>query len=158
MPQRDLDPTDQHILQILRTDGRVTNLEIAERVALSPSPCLRRVKRLESEGIIRGYSARLDAKRIGWEITAFVHLNIERHRKSDSEYFKTQLAGIEQVVWCQALAGPWDMLLLVVARDLDDYFELAQTLGGLGSVKDIQSTIVVGEIKRNTGVPVPRFA
>ena len=158
MPQRDLDRTDQHILQILRTDGRITNLEIAERVALSPSPCLRRVKRLESEGVIRGYSARLDAKRMGWEITAFIHLNIERHRKADSEYFRTELAGIEQVVWCQALAGPWDMLLLAVARDLDDYFELAQTLGGLDSVKDIQSTIVVGEIKRNTGVPVPRFA
>ncbi len=157
MSDPNLDRTDERILQILRSDGRITNLEMAERIALSPSPCLRRVRRLESEGVIDGYSARLDAKKMGWGITAFIHLNIERHRKSDSEYFTAELAGIEQVVWCQALAGPWDMLLLVVARDLDDYFELAQTLGGLESVKDIQSTIVVGEIKRDLGVPVPHF-
>jgi len=154
MPSRALDRTDRRLLELLREDGRMTNTEVAERVALSPSPCLRRIKRLESDGIIRGYGARLDRKKAGWEITAFVHLNIEQHRKSQAEYFEKELAGMLRVVWCQALAGPWDLLLQVVARDLEDYYELAQTLGGLKYVKDIQSTIVIGEIKADTGVPV----
>ncbi|MEO1244206.1 MAG: Lrp/AsnC family transcriptional regulator [Pseudomonadota bacterium] len=155
MPFRTLDRTDRLLLQTLSDDGRMTNTDIAEKVALSPSPCLRRVKRLESDGVIQGYGARLDPRKIGWEITAFIHLNIEKHRKSDTEYFRKELANMLQVVWCHALAGPWDMMLQVVARDLDDYYEVAQTLGELNYIKDIQSTIVIGEIKPNTGVPVP---
>ncbi|MEM7317200.1 MAG: Lrp/AsnC family transcriptional regulator [Planctomycetota bacterium] len=155
MPLKGLDNTDRKILEILRDDGRITNIEIADRVSLSPSPCLRRVKRLESEGVIRGYGAYLDGKKMGWEITAFIHLNIEKHRKSDSVYFKQQLAEIDQVVWCLALAGNWDLLLLVAALNLDDYFELAQKIGGLEYVKEIQSTIVVGEIKTFNGLPIP---
>ena len=149
-----IDRVDRRLLEILRDDGRVTNTDLADRVALSPSPCLRRVKRLESERVIRGYGARLDPKRLGWGITAFVNLNIEKHRKSDAEFFEKELAGIERVVWCKALAGPWDLLLQVVARDFDDYYELVQVLGGLEYVKDIQSTIVIGEIKPDNGLPV----
>ncbi|MGI9295860.1 MAG: Lrp/AsnC family transcriptional regulator [Pseudomonadales bacterium] len=149
-----IDRMDRRLLRILRDDGRITNTDLAEAAALSPSPCLRRIKRLESEGVIRGYSARLDLGKIGWGITAFVHINIEKHRKTDAEFFEKELANIARVVWCHALAGPWDLLLQVVARDFDDYYELVQILGGLEYVKDIQSTIVIGEIKADKGVPI----
>ena len=153
MTRQAIDRMDRKLLEILRNDGRMTNTDIADQVALSPSPCLRRIKRLEEEGVIRGYGARLDMKKVGWGITAFVHLNIEKHRKTDAEFFRRELADITRVVWCNALAGPWDLLLQVVARDFDDYYELVQVLGGLEYVKDIQSTIVIGEMKADRGIP-----
>lgn len=154
MPTRSLDRADRELIRILRDDARLPNTEIAERVALSPSPCLRRIKRLESEGIIRGYSARIDRVKAGWGVSAFVHLNIEKHRKDDARSMEKEMRRIERVVWCSALAGPWDLLLQVVARDLDDYFELVQELGGLDCVKDIQSTIIIGDIKPDSGIPI----
>lgn len=154
MPSRPLDRVDRRLLQMLRDDGRITNIDLAEQVALSPSPCLRRIKRLETEGVIQGYGARIDRRKAGWDISAFVHLNIEKHRKDDAENLEREMKRIDRVVWCAALAGPWDLLLQVVARDLDDYFELVQALGGLDYVKDIQSTIIIGDIKPDRGFPL----
>ena len=155
MAIRELDRTDRRLLGILSDNGRIANTELADAASLSPSPCLRRVKRLEDEGVILGYEARLDYRKIGWGITAFVQINLEKHRKIDAESVRKELAEITRVIWCNGLAGPWDLMLRVVARDLDDYFDLVQVLGELSFVKDIQSTIVIGEIKNSHGTPVP---
>lgn len=149
-----IDQTDRRLLRVLRREGRITNADLADTVALSQSPCLRRVKRLEMEGVIQSYGAKLDQKKLGWEIMAFVHINSEKHRKADDIRFKETLKDIPRVVSCYALAGPWDLMLHVVARDIEDYYELVQLLGGLDFVKDIESTIVIGEIKADEGVPI----
>lgn len=154
MPRSIVDQTDKRLLKVLRTNGRITNADLADKVALSQSPCLRRVKRLEAEGVIRGYGAHLDLKKMGWDITAFVHINSEKHRKADAVQFEETLAAIPRVVSCYALAGPWDLMLHVVAKDIEDYYDLVQVLGGLEFVKDIESTIVIGEIKPDRGVPI----
>lgn len=155
MPSLDLDYMDRKILRVLRQKGRVSNAELAEEVAISQSPCSRRVKRLELDGAINSYHAKLDRKKLGWDVMAFIHIKSIKRGDQDDIFFREELAKIDQVISCYALAGGWDMLLQVVARDLDDYYELARTLGSLEYVREIQSTIVIGSLKEDMGAPVP---
>ena len=150
----EVDATDRRILRTLQTEGRITNAELADRVNLSPSPCLRRVKRLEEAGVLTGYGARLDRERLGWTVLSFVQINIEKHTRLDADAFGEAVRKVPQVVCCFGLAGATDVLLQVVARDLDDYFDVLVNLGELPGVKDIQSSIVIKELKPLTGLPV----
>ncbi len=154
MPTDELDDTDYRILRALQADGRMTNAHLAEQVHLSPSPCLRRLRRLESDGPITGYGARLDRKSLGWSVMAFVGINVERHGASEVEAFMQAVRESPQVVSCHALAGSVDFLLQVVARDLDDHFDLMVALSALPGVKDIQSSIAINEVKPFTGLPL----
>ena len=149
-----LDSTDVRILDILQADGRISNAELAEAVGLSPSPCLRRVKRLEKEGIIAGYGARLDARKLGWQVSAFVSISLGKHGQSDVDKFQAGIAGLPQVVWCYALSGSNDLLLRIVAEDLDGLYRLMVELGALPGVKDIQSSVAIQELKNNRNLPI----
>src|SRR5579871_46118 len=100
-----LDDTDRRILAQLHDDGRRTNVEIAERVALSPSPCLRRIKRLESEGIIRGYRAIIDRDAIGLELTVFVEIKVARHSRVNASELQDALIAMPEVVSCCLVSG-----------------------------------------------------
>src|SRR5258706_3477140 len=100
MPDRDLDAIDRRIVAMLQADGRLTNVELADRVGLSPSPCLRRVKRLEREGYIEAYRAVLQRGRIGLGLTVFVGVKIEDHASERAEAFQQAIIAMPEVVAC----------------------------------------------------------
>ncbi|TQV72610.1 Lrp/AsnC family transcriptional regulator [Exilibacterium tricleocarpae] len=154
LPLTGLDSTDVRILEILQADGRISNADLAEAIGLSPSPCLRRVKRLEKEGIIAAYSARLDTKKLGWHVSAFVSISLGQHGQPDVDRFQAGIAELPQVTWCYALSGSNDLLLRIVAEDLDGLYRLMVELGALPGVKDIQSSVAIQELKNSRSLPL----
>lgn len=151
-----LDRTDRHLLRALQDDARLTTAQLAEQVALSASPCWRRVKALESAGAIRGYHARLDPAGLGWGVTAFVHIMLENHSRDLGERFEQAVREIERVIACHNVSGEYDYLLQVVARDLQDFGEFARdALRSLPGVKEINSSLSLREVKSGPDLPVP---
>ena len=153
-----LDAIDVRILQTLQENARLTNLELADRVGLSPSPCLRRVRRLEEGGWIEGYSARVNQKKIGLGVTAFVSVNIERHQNADAEAFMRSISKLPEVIASYIISGQADFLLQVVVRDLDAYraFTLEKLLK-LRGVKDIRSAFAIGTVKSPSPLPLEQL-
>jgi Lrp/AsnC family leucine-responsive transcriptional regulator len=149
-----MDRTDVRILEQLQRDGRLSHIELAERVGLSPTPCTRRVRRLEQAGIIRGYAAILDPKRVGQNVAAYIQIKLERHTDDVIERFRRTLDERPEVVAAHAMTGEMDFLLQVVVPDLDALgrFTLHQLLK-LPGVRDVRSSLVLETLK--TGAPVP---
>jgi Lrp/AsnC family leucine-responsive transcriptional regulator len=116
-----LDSTDLRILAALQGEGRLTNVELAERVALSPSPCLRRVKRLEAAGVVRGYRAVLDREAVGLGLTVFVEIKVERHSRENAQALQDALAAMPEIVSCHMVSGTADFLAEVVVADLPEF-------------------------------------
>jgi Lrp/AsnC family leucine-responsive transcriptional regulator len=154
-----MDAVDRKILAELQRDGRISNVELAERVNLSPSPCLRRLKRLEKDGVIQGYSALLDRRKVGLGLTVFVELKIEGHSTKTANRLEKVFAGMEEVVACHIVSGPADFLLEVVVEDLEAYesFLLGKLLEVPG-VADVRSDFVIHTIKANGSLPLTRSA
>ena len=119
-----LDVIDRLILAELQRDGRLTNQELADRVGLSPSPCLRRVRRLEDTGVISGYRAVVSPKAVDLEITAFVRLRLASHEGSTVDAVEERLRAIPWIVEAHLLAGDWDYLVRVVTPSFDEYERL----------------------------------
>ncbi|OYW35482.1 MAG: AsnC family transcriptional regulator, partial [Hydrogenophilales bacterium 12-61-10] len=117
-----LDRYDRQILQALQADGRLSNQDLADRIGLSPSPCLRRVRALEESGLITGYRALVDAKMLGLSLMALVHISMDRHTPERFERFEQQIAQIDEVMECLLITGQSaDYQLKVVVRDMDAY-------------------------------------
>jgi Lrp/AsnC family leucine-responsive transcriptional regulator len=116
-----LDSTDLRILAALQGEGRLTNVELAERVALSPSPCLRRVTRLEAAGVVRGYRAVLDREAVGLGLTVFVEIKVERHSRENAQALQDALAAMPEIVSCHMVSGTADFLAEVVVADLPEF-------------------------------------
>jgi Lrp/AsnC family leucine-responsive transcriptional regulator len=153
MPE--LAEVDRRILEALQTDGRLTNVELAERVGLSPSPCLRRVKALEARGLIKGYVALLDRRALGLGVMAFVEVQVERNSETAAEAFTGALMRESAVVACYAMTGPYDYLLQVVTPSLDDYAQFAmQRLLKMPGVKDVRSSFALEAAKESTALPL----
>ena len=152
-----LDRTDLQLLAELQGNGRQTNAELAERVHLSASACLRRVQRLEREGVISGYSAQVDAERIGLGLQAFVRVQLRHHDAASIAEFVAFVDAWEEVVACHALTGDMDYLLQVAVRDLDHFsrFLLDRLLNQAG-VADVNSSFVLRTVKAFRGLPLPR--
>jgi Lrp/AsnC family transcriptional regulator, leucine-responsive regulatory protein len=154
MPNRDLDPIDCRIIAALQADGRLTNLELAERVGLSPSPCLRRVKRLEREGYVTGYRAILQRNRLGLGLTVFVGIKIGGHANVEAETFQEAVLAMAEVVACHLVSGEADYLLEVVVPDLEHYQQfLVGKLLALPIVREVRSNIAIQTLK--SGAPLP---
>ncbi|HRQ64927.1 MAG TPA: Lrp/AsnC family transcriptional regulator [Xanthomonadaceae bacterium] len=151
-----LDRTDLRILAELQREGRMTNAELAERVALSSSACLRRVQRLEASGVIRGYGARIDAKAVGLDLEAFVKVQLDKHGTPSIERFAEAVESWDEVVACWALTGDMDYLLHVHVSDLEHLsrFVLERLLNASG-VADVNSNFVLRTVKRSRGLPLP---
>lgn len=150
MAEEELDRFDRRILTELQKDGRLTNLELAERICLSASPCLRRMRRLESEGYISGYHARLDLKKVGLGLMCFVTVKIEHHRQEDAEKFQVAVGRLSEVISCFITSGESDILLQIVVPDLDAYRRLMMTkLIKLPGVKDFRTSFVIDTVKNN---------
>ena len=152
-----LDRTDRQMLGILQREGRITNAELAERVHLSPAPCLRRMQRLEQAGVIAGYGARVDPGAIGLGLTAFVRVTLERHDPPALARFASLVEGWDEVVSCHALTGDMDYLLQIVVEDLEHFsrFLLERVLNEAG-VADVNSSFVLRTVKQSHALPLPQ--
>ena len=154
-----LDRTDLRILDVLQHEGRITNAELAERVNLSPSPCLRRLQRLEQSGVIAGYAALLDPKALGLGLQAFVRVQLERHDETAINRFDEAVAAWDEVVACHALTGDMDYLLHVIVQDLDHFsrFLLDRLLNSTG-VADVNASFVLRTVKQGRALPLQHVA
>jgi Lrp/AsnC family leucine-responsive transcriptional regulator len=154
-----LDRTDLRILAVLQGEGRITNAELADRVSLSPSACLRRLQRLESEKIITGYSAQIDPEAIGLGLQAFVRVQLTKHESAAIEDFVARVNGWDEVVACHALTGDMDYLLHVHVADLKDFsrFLLDHLLNAAG-VADVNSSFVLRTVKRSPSLPLTQLS
>ncbi|SLN19630.1 Leucine-responsive regulatory protein [Roseisalinus antarcticus] len=135
-------------MQVLSHDGRISNLDLAERVGLSPSACLRRVQELERRGVIRGYRARLDTAQVGRGFLAYVTVGLAEHTKAAQHAFESAVRTAPEVVECHNVAGAFEYLLRVEARDLAAYKAFhTDRLGTVPHVRSITSYIVMGSPK-----------
>ena len=151
-----LDPLDGKILAALQEDGRLSNVELAERVGLSPSPCLRRVKRLEEEGYIAGYKAKVDRRRLGLGMTIFIGVKVDGQRDANASGFQEAMCKLPEVVACHMVSGEANFLLEVVVADLAAYDRfLSRTLLAMPMVRDIRSSFAIRTVKADGAVPVP---
>jgi DNA-binding Lrp family transcriptional regulator len=123
-----LDKIDVKILAELQKNGRITNVELAERVNLSPSPCLMRVKKLQAEGFITGYSAQIDVSKLGQTLTVFTEITLKNHRQADFARFLATIARIESVIECHLVSGGYDYLLKFVTAGISEYQMIIERL------------------------------
>lgn len=149
MPAPPWDRTDRRILAALQREGRLPNAELAERVNLSPSACLRRLQRLEQSGAISGYAARIDPAAVGLGLQAFVRVQLEKHGSAGVARFAEAVRSWNEVVACYALTGDMDYLLHVVVADLEHYsrFLMDKLLNAAG-VADLNSSFVLQTVKQ----------
>jgi DNA-binding Lrp family transcriptional regulator len=153
---RELDRIDRQILRELQADARLTMAELAERVSLSPSPCWRRVQLLERGGVIAGYHARLDRRRLGLGVHGFVGLRMENHTQKMAESFERQVVAIPEVLACQNLSGQYDYQVELVAADHEAFARLVrEKIRSLPGVKDISTSFTLKEVKAGGALPVP---
>jgi len=159
MAQTELDRTDLRIIELLQQDGRLSNQEVAERVALSPSPCLRRIRRLEQLGVIRQYVALIDPARIGLGLLAYVTVKLEKRGKMPMEEFRARVQTWPEVAACYAMTGDMDYLLRVHVEDLEHFsrFVMEQLLKQPGVV-DVKSSFALDRIKDTTALPLRHLA
>lgn len=159
MPNEELDAIDRRIVAALQADGRLSNVDLAEKVGLSPSPCLRRVNRLEREGYIEGYRAMLGRKRIGLGLTVFVGVKIEGHADDRATTFEEEAVAFPEVIACHMVAGDADYLLEVTVPDLDAYQRfLVGKLLDLPLVREVKSTIAIQTLKAGAVLPLGHLA
>jgi Lrp/AsnC family leucine-responsive transcriptional regulator len=150
-----LDSVDRRLLGILQAEGRISNAALAQRLHLSPSPCLRRVRALERAGLIAGYRAVLDRRRLGLGLTVFVDLKVDSHSQTTADAITRALQGAPEVVSAHVISGPADFRLEVVVGDLTDYERLLfETLLQLPHVNDVRSNFALRAVKEPSPLPV----
>lgn len=145
---------DHRILEVLQKQGRISNVNLARAVNLSESPCLRKTKALEESGVITGYRAVVDQKKMGLGISAYIMVNLDQRSETDTAAFFDSVQHEPRIIECVAVTGPNDLVLKVVAKDIDDLGKL--TMEGIlrhPSVKDIASSVVIKKIKPFSGLP-----
>ena len=159
MPKPILDGTDRKILSELQADGRLSNQELAERVALSPSPCLRRVRALERAGVIRRYAAVLDPAQIGLGLLAYVSVKLEKRGKMPVDQFTRAVESWPEVIACYSMTGDMDYLMRVQVENLEHYsrFVMDQLLKQPGVI-DIRTNFVLERVKETTVLPLAHLA
>ncbi len=150
----DLDAMDLRILSELQANGRITNVDLAQRVGLSAPPCLRRVRRLEESGVLRGYHAELDPAALGFEVTFFAIVGLESQKQAVLSAFEAEVCAWPEVRECHMIRGGSDFLLRVVARDTPHENELTARLTGVENVLRVQTLQTIRTGKWLPGVPV----
>src|ERR1700678_3910731 len=148
-----LDAIDRRILSELQADGRMTNVELARRAGISAPPCLRRVRRLEEAGVIRGYHADTEPQKLGWEIMFFAIVGLDSQKEVVLSAFEALVATWPEVRECHMIRGGGDFLLKLVARDAAHENQLTQKLTGLGTVSRVQTLQTIRTSRNLSGVP-----
>jgi Lrp/AsnC family leucine-responsive transcriptional regulator len=155
MPKYGLDAIDRRIVAALQSDGRLSNVELADKVGLSPSPCPRRVRRLEQEGYIEGYRAALRREQVGLGFTVFLGVKIDGHANDRALAFERSIAEMPEVIACHLVSGEADYLLEVVTTDLAAYQRfLVGKLLNLPIVREVRSNISIQAIKAAAPLPL----
>ncbi|CEJ12964.1 Lrp/AsnC family transcriptional regulator [Phreatobacter sp. AB_2022a] len=148
MQQKIADDIDRRILRELQANARITNQELAERVGLSPSPCLRRLRRLEEAGIIRGYGARVDPAAHGWTMAAIATIRLSRQNEDEIVMFEEAVRGWDEVLECHLVTGSRDYVLKVMTGGLDQYERfIKEKIARLKCVASIETSFVMNTIK-----------
>ena len=155
MTANKFDPIDIQILRELQADGRMTNVELAQRVGLTAPPCLRRVRALEESGVITSYHAELDAVSLGFGITVFAMVSLRSQAESDLEAFESHIAALPEVRECYMLNGEIDFILKIVARDLQSFQRfLTSRLTSAPNVSSVKTSLTIRRSKNAVGVPI----
>ena len=153
----EMDRYDRMILQLLQQEGRISNQELADRIGLSPSPCLRRVRALEEAGIISGYRALLNTKALGYSLMALIYISMDKHTPERFEHFDRELASIPEVTECLLITGQQaDYQLKVVVRDMDGYQDLLlNKITRITGVTGVHTSFVLRKVIERTSLPLP---
>lgn len=150
-----LDAIDRRLMAQLQHDGRITNLDLATAIQLSPAQCNRRHKRLEEDGFIQGYQARIAAHKLGWGVQAFIQVTMERGHIKDVDHFRDAVGAMEQVQECYAVTGDADYVLKVICRDLKSLSDfLLRHIMQLPGVSAVRSSVCLDEVKCTQAVPM----
>jgi Lrp/AsnC family leucine-responsive transcriptional regulator len=151
-----LDRYDRRILEILQEEGRISNQDLADRIGLSPSPCLRRVRALEESGIIAGYRALLDPAELGLDLIVLVSISMDRHTPEQFERFDASVKALPEVLECLLITGrEADYQLKVIVRDMADYQELLlNKITRIEGVSGVHSSFVLRRVVERTAVPL----
>ncbi len=145
---------EKGFLKALQRQGRMSNVELAQAVGLSESPCFRRVKQLEEDQVITAYCAVVDQRRLGLEVTAFVQVDLEQGSEADTDGFMDAVRGEEYIIECYAMSGDYDYLLKVVARNIDHFGEISmKRILKFPGVKNIVSSFNLLEVKNSRQLP-----
>ena len=151
-----MDSKDRQIVQALQAEGRLTNQDLSDRVNLSPSPCLRRVRLLEEQNVIKGYTALVDQKTWGLPVTVFIRIKLERHGDAVVSKFEKAIQNMPQVMDCWLMTGRSDYLLRVIASDLDNYERFVRReLQRVPGIASIDTSFAYGSVKHAQVSPVP---
>ena len=151
-----LDRIDKHILKLMQANGRISNLELADQVGLSPTPCSRRVKRLEESGLIEGQVTLLNAEALGLNLTAIIGISMDRHTPDRFESFEKAITKMPEIIECSIVTGQTaDFLLKVVVRDMQHYEKfLLGNLTRLSGVTGVHSSFVLRHLVKKTELPL----
>lgn len=150
-----LDSIDRRLLAELQAEGRITNVDLASRVGLTAPPCLRRVRALEEEGVIRGYHADLDPSRLGFTITVFAMVSLKSQAEEDLRAFEQHIKGLPEIRECHMLNGEIDFILKIVSRDLQSFQEfLTSKLTPAPNVASVKTSLTIRTAKNEPGVPL----
>lgn len=150
-----LDSIDRRLLAALQAEGRVTNVDLAQRVGLTAPPCLRRVRALEEAGVIRGYHAELDGARLGFTITVFAMVSLKSQAEEDLRGFEDHIKTLPEVRECHMLNGEIDFILKIVSKDLQSFQEfLTSKLTPAPNVASVKTSLTIRTAKNEPGVPL----
>jgi Lrp/AsnC family leucine-responsive transcriptional regulator len=155
-----LDKIDKHILALMQSNGRISNLEISDKVGLSPTPCSRRVKRLEDSGLIDGHVTLLNKEALGLNLTAIIGISMDRHTPDRFEQFEKAIVDMPEVIECSIVTGQTaDFLLKVVVKDMQHYEKfLLGNLTRLTGVTGVHSSFVLRQVVKKTALPLDQLA
>ena len=152
----ELDSTDLRILAVLQEDASLENQALARRVNLSPAPCLRRVRRLREDGVIRQTVALIDAVRLGMDVEVYAFIALENQRTASGQQFENLLRRRPEVVECVRLSGAYDYVLRVVVESIEAYSRfIDQYVISISSIRSVNSSFCLGVLKRTTALPLP---
>ncbi|ELA8089496.1 TPA: Lrp/AsnC family transcriptional regulator [Vibrio parahaemolyticus] len=149
-----MDKIDRQLLHLIQKDATLTTAELADQVGLSASPCARRLKRLEQEGVISGYRAMISRGAVGIAMTVFVEVSLNNHQASSIDEFEAAIVDMDEVISCHVVSGAYDYLLEVVSKDLPGYESFTRKLQRLENVKDIHTHLAIRQVKGNGCLPI----
>jgi DNA-binding Lrp family transcriptional regulator len=149
-----LDETDLKILRTLQKEGRISNSKLAEKINLSETPCWRRWKRLEEEGVIAQYQTVLDRRKLGYGVVAFVQISFQTHGVELTDEFETKMRDLDWIQMCHCITGNSDYIVQMISADLDEFLIHINTLRHIPGVSSVQSHLSVNEIKAGANLPI----
>ncbi len=151
-----LDQIDHSLLEILQSNGKITNAQLSKEIGLSPAPTLERVKKLEQSGIIKSYHAQIDREKVGLGVMTFVQVSLSGHRRSITESFVAKITKVPEIIECHHVTGSCDFLLKVIAKDINSYQKLImETINEIEEVANTQTMVILSTFKDTQVLPVP---